>query len=453
MTGHIGAVPVPQAVMYQQEFTALAGQTTFNTRGYQPGYLQVHRNGVLLAEEEYTATDGNSIVMATGVTIGSKIAIRAWLPFEVAMMSFFNADVDANGYKITGLNSINGNSVARNLVINGDMVIAQTGAAATGVTSGGYYAADMWRTDVNLLGTWTVSQDTDAPAGFAHSLKLDCTTADVSPSTGDYIFLRHYLEGKNLQHLKKGTAAAETVTVSFNVKSNKTGTFQVNLVDYENSRVIAASVTIDVADTWEYKTVTFVGDTLGTITNDTGGRMGIEMWFDGGNTWTGGTTPTSWEAMVSADRGAAAGLNLADSTSNYLNITGVQLEVGDTASTFVHKPFADVLRDCLRYFYRAADGTLGSTGVVDLAAYSGGNNYGYIRFPVEMRSNPSMTYSAGSHFWGRMSNNVQCSSLNTQGAITKLGATLYAQSTSTTGNAGWLEIGDSAAYLDFDARM
>ena len=130
----------------------------------------------------------------------------------------------------------------RNIIINGDMSIAQRGTSETGITSQGYYTLDRFRTvgGGSFQGTWTQSQDTDVPSGqgFAKSLKMDCTTADASPASNDAIYIQQRVEGQNLQYLKKGTANAESLTLSFWVKSNKTGTYIAELFDNDNSRNI-----------------------------------------------------------------------------------------------------------------------------------------------------------------------------------------------------------------------
>lgn len=358
---------------------------------------------------------------------------------------------ETSGVKWADAQGSGGN--ARNLVVDGGMVSCQGDTSTTGVTGIGYYGPDMFQTLISSLGTWTVSQDTDAPTGFSNSLKLACTTADASPSAGDYVFVKHKIEGRDLQHLKKGTADAVSLTLGIWVKCKKTGTFQVNLLDVDNTRHIGSTITIAAADTWEFHNFTVAGDTTGLLDNDENESLTLEFWFDAGSNYTGGATPTSWEAQANADRAAGVNLALGDSTANYINITGIQLEVGDTASDFVHEPFGDVLRKVQRHFYSAVDATDGNTGVINVAAYSSNNNYGYIRFPVEMRDAPTMTYSAGSDFAGRMSNSATCSSLNTQGTYTRFGVTLYFQSTSTAGNAGWVETLTSSAYIRFDARM
>ena len=155
----------------------------------------------------------------------------------------------------------------KNLIINGDMSIAQRGTSVSSVTSTGYRTCDRFQPVMNSSGTWTISQSTDVPTGegFSNSFKFDCTTIDASPN---YLFLKHAMEGQMLQQLKKGTSNAESLTLSFWVKSNLTGTYQVNIRDEDNSRLIGNTYAISSADTWEKKTITFAGDTTGALDND-----------------------------------------------------------------------------------------------------------------------------------------------------------------------------------------
>lgn len=280
----------------------------------------------------------------------------------------------------------------RNLIINGAMQVAQRGTSFTGLTSSGYRACDRFIPAFSSLGTWTVSQSTDAPEGFANSYKLECTTADASPAAADYVFFDQRIEGQNLQHLKKGTANALPVTLSFWVKSNKTGNFQTNLHDADNGRAIASVVTINTADAWEYKTITFAGDTTGTLDNDNSTSLRVEMWLDVGTNWSSGATPTAWEPLVSADRGAGTDLGLGDSTSNYWAITGVQLEVGDTATPFEHRSYSDELQRCQRFYFEARKGSY-----PEAYHYYARNNtavVGNVPFPVTMRATPSVTLNS-----------------------------------------------------------
>jgi hypothetical protein len=326
---------------------------------------------------------------------------------------------------------------------------------STGISGGGYYACDRFKLDLSGAGTWSISQDTDAPDGFGHSYKLDCTTANASLSSSSYFIFQYRPEGQDLQHLEYGLSIAKSVTISFWIKSNLTGTYHFNLLGQgATSKQIGKSYTIDTADTWEYKTITFEGDTSVSIDNDSGAGLLLEWWLAGGTNYTSGTTPTVWENYSATNRAADLDVNIASSTSNYLNITGVQLEVGNVATPFEHESYETTLRKCQRYFYSALDDNVTSGWpIVNVNAYSNNNNYGVLEFPVEMRAAPSMTYSAAGDFRGRMSNSTTCTTVNTQGTHQKRRVCMYFQSTSAAGNGGWIETNNSNAKLQFNAEL
>ena len=244
------------------------------------------------------------------------------------------------------------------LIINGDMAIAQRGTSVTGVTgSGSPVVIDRFRNVISSLGTWTVSQSTDVPTGqgFTNSFKMDCTTAETSPSASSYNTLSHRFEGQNLQMLKKGTSSAESVTVSFWVKATKTGTNIVELYDQDNARQISQAYTIDSANTWEKKVLSFAGDTTGALDNDNAFSMQIQFWLGAGSDRTSGTLNTSWASITNANR-VVGQVNHADSTSNDWYITGVQLEVGtfdaNSIPDFQFEDRTTSFNRCSRYFYR-----------------------------------------------------------------------------------------------------
>jgi hypothetical protein len=274
------------------------------------------------------------------------------------------------------------------------MQIAQRSTSVASITTTGYYTLDRWSTTLTTLGTWTQSQSTDVPTGqgFANSLKMDCTTADASPAAGDQLRILQGFEGQNLQYLKKGTANALPLTASFWVKSTKTGTFICELIDNANNRAISKSYTVSVSNTWEFKTVTFAGDTTGALGNDNGGNLYISFWLGAGSNFTSGTLATSWATITSANR-AVGQVNIADSTSNDWYITGVQLEAGEQASGFEFMPIDVDLGRCQRYFIKysnAADPyTFFATGV------GGNSNTANMSFhhPVRMRAAPTLSIS------------------------------------------------------------
>ena len=301
-----------------------------------------------------------------------------------------NAITDASAGNTTTINGVTPNSanvIGKNLVINGAMKIAQRGTSTTGVTTNGYLACDRFFFYTDTMGTWTGEQSTDAPDEFANSFKLSCTTADASPAAGDRAILQYRIEGQFLQHLAKGTTSAKKVTLSFWIKSNKTGNMQVNLYDNTNDRFVSGTVTINSSATWEKKTITFVGDTVSNIANDNSNALLIEWWFDSGTTWSSGTSPTTWQSNSAADRNANGTLALADSTSNYINITGVQLEVGSSATEFEHRPYTTEYQLCQRY--------LENIGVDASAAiwsgYGATVNYLNWQFKVQKRAIPTIS--------------------------------------------------------------
>jgi hypothetical protein len=229
----------------------------------------------------------------------------------------------------------------RNIIINGDMSIAQRGTSTSSITGTAYNTIDRFQTNISSMGTWTQSQSTDVPTGqgFAKSLKMDCTTADASPAASDVVNVRTKFEGQNLQYLKKGTSSAQSLTLSFWVKSNKTGTYIAELYDTDNDRQISQSYTIYSANTWENKTVTFAGDTTGTFTNDNAESLRCTFYLGAGSDYTSGTLSNilakffcnlQIEPLVKS--------TLQTSTDNEWYITGVQLEAGTTASDFEFLP-------------------------------------------------------------------------------------------------------------------
>tara|TARA_B100001939_G_scaffold143146_1_gene123930 strand:+ start:492 stop:1565 length:1074 start_codon:yes stop_codon:yes gene_type:complete len=281
--------------------------------------------------------------------------------------------------------------VDKNLLINGGMNIWQRSTSAS-VTNVGYYTADRWRSGGTGLGVFTQSRSTDVPSaqGFGYSLKMDCTTADASPAASDNRNIQHRIEGQNLQHLLKGTSSSKAVTLSFWVKSNKTGTYIIEIADVDNTRHICKSYTIDTASTWEKKELVFDGDTLGTLDNDNASSLEI-LWYLGvGSNRSSGTLATSWATRTDANK-AVGQVNLADSTSNEWYMTGCQLEVGEAATDFQFEPYASTLEKCQRYYFEQREG-----GIFGIANTTNVN----FRVPlsVTMRAAPSASLGGSGNF-------------------------------------------------------
>jgi len=254
---------------------------------------------------------------------------------------------------LTGINNLSyptaGPLSNRNLVQNGAMTVNQRSTSESSLTSGNNYILDRWRTYIQDIGTYTISQDSDAPAGFKYSYKIQCTTADASPAAADDMSFYCPYEGQDLQQLKKGTSSAQSVTLSFWVKSNKTSTGQVNFRDQDNNRMISGTYTINSAGTWEYKTITFPGDTSGALDNDNAASISLQWYLDSGSNFSSGSMNSTW-GTDSIDKRNVNNFGLASSTSNYWQITGIQLETGSVATPFEHRSYGDELARCQRYF-------------------------------------------------------------------------------------------------------
>ncbi len=270
----------------------------------------------------------------------------------------------------------------RNVIINGGMSVAQRSSSVASITGSAYNTADRWTTYINTLGTWTNSVENDAPtgSGLTKSSKMLCTTANASPAAGAYAQLTQPIEGQNLQHFAKGTASAKQFALSFWVKSNVTGTYIVELT--AGSRAVSASYTVSVSATWEKKTIIFPADAVTSIVNDNTAGLYCAFMLGAGSNYTSGTLQTTWAAIVSANRYVGQ-TNLAAATSNYWQITGVQLEAGPVATPFEFLPFGEELRRCQRYYQIIPSGRI--NGIC--ASATGINRFGGPLIP-EMRTAP-----------------------------------------------------------------
>jgi hypothetical protein len=294
----------------------------------------------------------------------------------------------------------------RNIVINGDMSVAQRSTSESSITDSGYHTIDRFKWNVSASDTVTLSQSTDVPSGqgFAKSYKVDVTTADASIGASEFAHIQHRIEAQFLQHLKYGTSSAETLTLSFWVKSTKTGTYCIALEKEDNTRYdYVAEYTISSASTWEKKTITITPDSNiqasgGAIDNNNGEGFNLKFVLAAGSSRQG--TNETWNSSTPAD-GTSNQVNFLDSTSNDFYLTGVQLEVGDSATPFEFLPHDVNLQRCQRYCFAVP--------------YAGGDTYhgimqgffpnttlfiGDIPLPTRMRDSISLTTSGNYHVAG-----------------------------------------------------
>jgi len=309
---------------------------------------------------------------------------------------------------ITGVTSINSGQLggSRNVIINGAMVVNQRGfTGAAGTTTDGAYTTDRFRIEYSMDGAVSAGQTTmnstvggNAYAdGFNSALHYRVTTADASLAAGQYALIRQPIEGFNVQGFKKGTANAQQFTLSFWVRSSLTGTYICELFDVDNSRQVSKSYTIDTANIWEKKTLTFPADTTGVFDNDNGDSLRVNCWLAAGSTYSGGALNTSWASNTNANR-AVAQVNLLATAGNDFFLTGVQLEVGPTATEFERRSIPQELALCQRYYAKSykqsvVSGANDGDGCSVFYSHTSGTYTinGNIIFPVEMRDQPTVS--------------------------------------------------------------
>lgn len=284
----------------------------------------------------------------------------------------------------------------KNIVTNGAMQVAQRGTSFTSQTGVAYHL-DRWETSGFNMGdgVYRVDQSTDAPAGFMNSTKIACTTADTSQDANNQMSFQQQIEGLNCSHVNFFVSNADTITLSFHVKSNRTGTYSFALKLSDNAsnenntstRIYNTTYTISVANTFEKKTITIPLDTNSStkVTNNTF-SMAIQFWLAAGSS-RDGAGAGAWGANGNAAT-ASANLDILGSTNNDWYITGVQMEIGSQATNFEHRSYGEELALCQRYYYQPTSRFYPG---VDNAPGPGRN---YVTFPVTMRSAPSVTQAS-----------------------------------------------------------
>jgi hypothetical protein len=298
----------------------------------------------------------------------------------------------------------------KNMVINGAMQVAQRGTSATGINTDSS-ATELYRTVDRFLfggndsGVWTMTQDSDSPVGFGSSMKLDCTTAKSSLDAGSYLYVLHRIEAQDLQQLGYGTSSPQAITLSFWVKSPKTGTHYAELYHGDSSgstkRKNSYAYTVSAANTWEKKSMTFAGDTgVNAIVNDTGYGLMLMWYLAAGSNLQGGThTNDNWH-NTEANR-TPNQVNCADSTSNNFYLTGVQLELGSTATDFEGRSYGEELALCQRYFEKLGnpDGVSGNVFFGITSATNATSARGpRIDFKVTKRATPTIALTGSLYY-------------------------------------------------------
>ena len=341
------------------------------------------------------------------------------------------------------------------IIINGDMSVAQRGTSSTSAD----YVVDRFNFRVSNTDqfAYTHSQSTTVPTGqgFSNSWKLDVTTAETSLDSDEEVAFQTRLEAQNLQSLKFGTSSAETLSLSFWVRSNKTGTYGIYLRQHDAGKNYVASYTISSADTWEKKIVTISGNTADTIANDNGIGFWINWTLAAGSSLDGATM-NSWHTAAT-EIAPTNQVNITDSTSNEWYITGVQLEVGEFDSTtipsFPFESYANSLEKCQRYYFEEGNN---AQSFVAGAFNASASPFRYT-FMKPMRAAPSGSiggsintdlklYSAGSD---KTLTGVSFAAITTHGARVEIDSS----GAFTAGQTGHFYLLNNTGKLKFDAEL
>lgn len=307
----------------------------------------------------------------------------------------------------------------RNRIINGDMRIDQrnNGSAVTLNTNSDSFAVDRFECEQGAItvNNGTVQRVADAPTGFTYSFKYTAASSITFNSSLGWSGINQRIEGNNLSDLAWGTSSAKPVTLSFWVKSSLTGLFTINMTHYDgtNERWNNVTYTINSANTWEYKTITFNGDQTYGIPNDNGATGWMRVYWMLGDNAGGSSTTTSfntWFAGTASKRGASGQTNLISTSGATFYLTGVQLEVGSAASPFERRPYGTELALCQRYYCKSyetatAPGSATASGLVVVGTYASGifTWQFSVPFPIQMRGLPTVSYWDGAGTLSRVS--------------------------------------------------
>jgi len=346
----------------------------------------------------------------------------------------------------------------RNLIINGDMRIAQRGTSAVTVSNNTYQSIDRWFGYESSAGAYTIEQSTGhtADTGFHNALKLSCTTATSSIGSTDYVALGYRVEAYDAAISGWGTSSAQDMVLSFWVRSSKTGTYGVSIEKQPTTlyrRV--SSYTIDVANTWQKVVIPISALTFGgAIPTNTSSGIKLEFILAYGSTYTTSNLDTWFTSVLFSPTGQ---VNWLDSTSNDFYITGVQLEVGKVATPFEHRSYGEELALCLRYYWRVTK-EKAYHNVTNMVAYDSSAAYGTLYYPVKMRAQPTFSHSSDNDFFVTgQSNNFTPVNMSAS-EITTWSSQLYGSTNGnyTQGSAYWLRFDSdnpSGQFFAFDAEL
>lgn len=334
---------------------------------------------------------------------------------------------------------------SRNLIINGAMNVAQRSSSVADMGgSSGYITVDRFKIDTNgaSAGRFTMTQTADGPSGFANCTKLDVTTADTSIAAGERLFIQYNMEGQDLQRIAKGTSDAQSLTLSFYVKGNAAATYVAGFYDNDNNRQVSKQFAVTTS--WNRITLTFPPDTAGALDDDNASSLQLRFYLHAGSNYTSGTISETWIAADGTKSVGSGTTSIFDSTNRTFFITGVQLEIGTSATPFEHEDYTTTLAKCRRYFVRYYGNDSPNfprwfNPAYANDCYMGGN----FAFPVQMRATPSVSASV----------TYQNSDGLGTGDVSREGVNLYVLSTGAAVISGAYITNNSSDHVTADAEL
>ena len=349
----------------------------------------------------------------------------------------------------------------RNIVINGAMQCSQRSTSETGQHTSGYLTLD--RFNFNFVNEdelqTTLTQASEGPDGFANSLKVQATTAESAVGANHEFRVIYKIEAQDLQQLKFGTSEAERITVSFYVRSSVAATYGFNLFQNDASKINGQAYTINSANTWERKTLTFIGNTSDVINDDNGIGMQLNWFLMAGTDYTSGSN-SGWETFATAKHAVGHNANAVVTTTNATwQITGVQLEVGSQTTPIEHRSFGEELALCQRYYRSIGDRTSSHTNYLYNTAAQDATDAtsGFYAFPIHMRTGPTMETTGTAADYRIYSNNstTVCSSVPSLSGATTEGAVLSIAvgSGMTAGEVVHVQGNSDPAFIAFNAEL
>ena len=368
---------------------------------------------------------------------------------DVAGIATFRSDVN--------IPNISGGQIGgrRNIVINGARQVAQRGTSDSGITASEYAdGPDRWKLEGSSFGTVTVSQSTDSPYGFGNSYKVLVTSTTGSiPATSSLLEISTSFEGQDVQGFAKGSSSAKEYTLSFYVRSNRSGTYVAMLQDHDNTRLVSKTYTVSDSN-WNRYTLTYPADTTGTLDNDGNKSFSIKFVLVAGTDFTSGTLQTTWgSSSNSISRGGQ--VNFINSNDNYWQITGVQLEAGSQATAYEHRSYGEELSLCQRYFFRHMGDSGTYTNAIGFSNGSGSGSFVY-NFPTTMRALPSLTTVGTFRAQGGPTDSASFTSglaVNTGSNTNYCRLQLTGSSGMTAGDGYILQFYGGNAKLNWDAEL